>query len=171
MDSGFTIKLITKTHTHLWEDARFFLEQAVICRNDTDTWNVGTYARGSILCSVSAFESSCAFFFGKKNFSNKIGIIRGVKKQLKCQYRIDFQADDDPLWKQVGIAIDYRNTFTHGKCDQNGLFIDYPLAAETAITLLAALQHLFALTHKTEEKWIAEYICQFKELINKNPLC
>ena len=157
MSSSISIKLITHQNTHLWEDALFFLEQAIQLSNGTDTWHLGTYARGSLLFAVSAFEASCGILFQDRDFSNKGGILNGIDKKLRKKYGLAcFNIEDTP-WDAVRECLNYRNTFTHGKKDQSGLFIDYREPARTACTLLHALKELYLLTGVCEEKWISEY--------------
>lgn len=164
MASYFTLDLITQTKTHLWNDSLFFLQKSIELQSDSDSWFVGTYARGSILFSVAAFETSCGDLFHDKDFSNHQGILNGIECKLKCKYGIATFDKTDALWKAVKDKLNYRNIFAHGKVDQNGLFIDYPEAINVAIILLNALTELYRLTCTPIDSWIGEYRHKFENL-------
>ncbi|MBQ2764150.1 MAG: hypothetical protein IJF43_03820 [Firmicutes bacterium] len=53
---GITLKVISCEETHLWEDSLHFIKEAIRRENSSEKWYMGTYSRGSILCSVTAFE-------------------------------------------------------------------------------------------------------------------
>mgnify|MGYP005784888649 CR=1 FL=1 len=159
------IELVTEARTHLWRDALFFLEQAYAEKSKVNTWYVGTYSRGSILFSVTAFESSCATLFNDKEFSNHKGhkgIMSGIKLMMGRLFAVSIDLDCE-FWKSVQQTIANRRDFAHGKHDQNGLFIDYQEATNTAITLLEAVKKLCELANKPVEPWVDEYKSRFEK--------
>lgn len=165
MASFVMIERIREVRTHLWMDALFFLEQAYAEKSKVDTWYVGTYSRGSILFSVTAFESSCANLFNDKEFSNHKGhkgIMPGIKLMMGKLFAVDINLNCE-YWKSVAQTIANRRDFAHGKHNQSGLFIDYQESANTAITLLAAIKKLYELANKPVEPWIDEYKSRFEK--------
>lgn len=167
MSSFFSIKLITSHTMHLWEDSLFFLEKAVELTEQQDTWHVATYLRGCIYFSATAFEGSCADICQKPEFSNHIGVLKGIKKELRENHGVSTFDPDSPYWKNVQEKLNRRNAFTHRVTDQAELLqADIQSAADIAVTFLKALKEIYKLFNKPVDQWIDEYQSQFERYLS-----
>lgn len=167
MSNFLSIKLITSYTTHLWEDSLFFLEKAVELAEQQDTWHVATYLRGCIYFSATAFEGSCADICQKRKFSNHIGVLKGIKKELRENHGVSTFDPDSPYWKNVQEKLNRRNAFTHRVTDQAELLqADIQSAADIAVTFLKAMKEIYKLFNKPVDQWIDEYQSQFERYLS-----
>ena len=180
MGSCANITLSTCDNTHLWYDSIFMLEQAMECEKLNDNWHAGTYTRASIILTVAAFESSCAWIFTVTNengeaepnrdFSNGVGLLEGIKREIEklntnknqpCTVNINLEST---YWKRVQKELYKRNGYAHGKANQVNLFPEHRVAAKTGTILLEALRKIYDIIERPLDEWIDECLNKFKSL-------
>jgi hypothetical protein len=148
MASSFTLKLITTSRYHLWNDA---LHARALAHQTNDNWNRGTYVRWAVTTAWAVLEMCCreALEEEKIGYRFKEDLNEAIsKKGLK---EIDWGSG---IWQKVLELKETRRKYTHVNISQDELWPEEEIADKAISIVRDASKNIYQLSNVPIPKWL-----------------